>query len=43
MKNKAVQLFLVILLLILPVISSAEIKEGSFEVNPYAGLYIPSY
>ena len=42
MKNRAVQLFLVFLLLLLPLISSAEIKEGSFEVNPFAGLYIPN-
>ncbi|MDH4232682.1 MAG: outer membrane beta-barrel protein, partial [Nitrospirota bacterium] len=42
MKNRAVQLLLVVLLLMLPVISSAEIKEGSFEINPFTGLYIPN-
>jgi OmpA-OmpF porin, OOP family len=41
MKNRLLAFFFGFFLLIAPFISSAEIKEGSFEVNPYAGLYVP--
>jgi OmpA-OmpF porin, OOP family len=39
-KNNLLLLF--IALLLIPLVTSAEIKEGSFELNPYAGLYIPA-
>src|SRR3990172_9958377 len=38
MKKGAVQIFLVFLIFLLPIISWAEIKEGSVEVSPFAGL-----
>src|SRR5512147_2347109 len=42
MKRIAFLVFVLISVFILPLISSAEIREGSFEVNPYAGYYFPS-
>ncbi len=41
MKRNALILFILIAVFVLPAMLYAEIREGSFEVNPYIGYYFP--
>lgn len=42
MNKIVVSVILSLAVVLLPSISSAEIREGSFEINPFAGYYFPS-